>query len=156
MSDFNFNIDSGATFLYGADRRSTRDLLKFTEAKRRWKGVAPDTIAAPAVSHRSVVPQNRLSPSRRSRDTQQATVNRGAAQGEHSTYRNFKISTARPSHSICVAYFERLDGRPILWQGTARSIVRTASYGSEVLAIADAQISIDDLMASQPAALPGA
>jgi hypothetical protein len=149
---FNFDIDTSAEFIHGAiNPRSTRDLFKIAEVKRRWNGIAPNVITMAADSDRRTAPQNRASNSIRRHDIQQEVVNRSVIQvKKNSTYRNFKISATRLSHSVCVAYFERLDGRPIVWEGTARSIVKTESYCSETLAITDAQMSIDDLMASEP------
>jgi hypothetical protein len=148
---FNFDIDPGAEFTYDAKiTRSTRDLLKSTEAKPRRTATLPDTITLAVCSDRRLATQNRASRSIRRHDTQQVVVNRRLVHVKNSNYRNFKISTARSSDSAWVAYFERLDGRPVFWEGKARSMMKTESYSSETLAIADAQISIDDFLASQP------
>jgi hypothetical protein len=147
---FNFDIDPNAQFIHGAiNPRSTRDLLKITEVKRRWNAITPDATTMPVGSGQRAATQNQKTNSIRRNDAQQQVVDRSVIQVKNSTYRNFKISTARLSHSACAAYFERLDGRPIFWDGTARLIVKTASYSSELLAITDAQMSIDDLMASE-------
>ena len=155
MSYFNFNIDPDAEFIWGVkNTRSTRDLLKVNAAKPRRQAVLPDAMTLTVGQDRHMPAQNRTSHAIRRRDAQQAVVLHCSAQAENANYRNFKISTARSSDSAWVAYFERLDGRPILWEGTGRSIVRTTSYSLETLAIADAQISIDDYLASEPSAQP--
>lgn len=155
MSYFNFDIDPNADFNCGVKiARSTRDLLKTNAAKPRRQAVLPDTLTLAVDLDRRMPAQNRTSHAIRRRDAQQAIVLHCSAQGENANYRNFRISTARSSDSAWVAYFERLDGRPILWEGTGRSIVRTTSYSLETLAIADAQISIDDYLASEPSAQP--
>jgi hypothetical protein len=150
---FNFDIDTGAEFIRGAiNPRSTRDLLKITEVKRRWNGITPDATTTALGSDSRTATQNQTSNSIRRDDTHEV---RSVIEVKSSTYRNFKISTARLSDTACVAYFERLDGRPIFWERTARSIVKTQSYSSELLAITDAQLCIDDLMVSEPTALAG-
>ena len=155
MSHFNFAIDPDADFNYGVKiARSTRDLLKTAAARPRLQAAAPAAVALAVGSDRRMPPQSRTSRAIRRHDTQQAVVNHWPVQVKESTYRNFKISTARSNRSTWVAYFERLDGRPVIWEGTARSMVKTAPYSSETLAIADAHISIDDFLASQPAAEP--
>ncbi len=153
MGYFNFDIDNSAKFYYGTKTtRSTRDLLKITDARPRWK--TPDAIAPAAGSDRRVAAQSRTPRSIRQHDTHQPVVNCCLVHKDNSVYRNFKISTARSGQAGWVAYFERLDGHPVFWEGTGRSMVRTASYGSQSLAIADAQISIDDLLASEPSVHP--
>jgi hypothetical protein len=148
---FNFDIDTSAEFTRGAiNPRSTRDLFKIAEVKRHWNAITANAATMAVGSDRRTAPQNRTSNLIRRHPTQQEVVNRSVVQVKNSTYRNFKISITRTGHSVCVAYFERLDGRPIFWEGTARSIVKTESYCSELLAVTDAQMSIDELMASEP------
>ena len=155
MSYFTFDIDPNADFNCGAKiARSTRDLLGINAGKPRRQAAVAEATTLAAGLDRRMPAQNRISHAIRRHDAQQPVVHRCPVQVENSNYRNFKISTARSNHSTWVAYFERLDGRPVYWQGTERSIVRTEPYSLETLAIADAQISIDDYLASEPAAQP--
>jgi hypothetical protein len=152
VSRFNFDIHPGANLKCGAkSKRSTRDLLKTTFTNRRWRAIAPDCSSdALCLVERAAPQKQALQPTQQW--IQQAVRNRCLTHGKHFSYRNFEISTARFGQLTWIAYFGRSDGHPVLWDGTARSIVETVPYSSEMLAIADAEISIDDLMASVPPA----
>lgn len=70
--------------------------------------------------------------------------------GNHFDYRSFAISTAHPSPREWIAYFGRADGGLIVWDDVAQSIVQTATHQAEALAVADAKLSIDELLESEP------
>jgi hypothetical protein len=150
VSRFNFDIHPGAKLLCGPkSQRSTRDLLKTTVAKRRWRAIAPDR-ASGALNLVGRATQEQVPNTIQHHGMPQAVRNDSVTHGKQFMYRNFKISTARFGQLTWIAYFGRWDGHPILWDGVARSIVETGPYGSEMLAIADAELSIDDLMVSVP------
>jgi hypothetical protein len=150
VSRFNFDINPSANLPCGRkSTRSTRDLLKTTVVKRRWRAVAPDCASVASNLVGDAAPQEQALHSIQHR-IQQEVQNRCLTHGKQLAYRNFKISTARIGQLTWIAYFGRSDGQSVLWDGTARPIVETAPYSSEILAIADAEISIDDLMACVP------
>jgi hypothetical protein len=152
VSRFNFDIHPSAILWCGRkSTRSTRDLLKTTAAKRRWRAIAPGP-ASGVLNLIGRAAQEQAPHAIQHLGMPQVVRNHCETHGKQFMYRNFKISTARFGQLTWIAYFGRSDGHPVLWDGMAQSVVETSPYSSEMLAIADAELSIDDLMASAPTA----
>jgi hypothetical protein len=148
VSRFNFDIHPSAILRCGRkSTRSTRDLLKTTAAKRRWRAIAPGR-ASGVLNSVGRATQQQAAHANQQLGMPEVVRDHCETHGKQLTYRNFKISTARFGQLTWIAYFARSDGHPVLWDGMARSVVETGSYSSEMLAIADAELSIDDLMGS--------
>jgi hypothetical protein len=147
MRRFNFEIEPSATITCRPRERGTRDLLRSMFEKNQRRAVALEAAkytASPVGSVSSVsrghVPTDRH---RMSEPSARASI---VVRGNHFDYRDFRISTARPIPGSWVAYFARSDGRCVLWNSVAVPVVETAHHPAEALAVADATLSIDEII----------
>ena len=151
MHRFNFEIDPSARITCRPkERQPTRDLLKSIVAKSRNRAIAPNAESKPGFRAGATpsIPRNPLQTGRHepfAQFSRPAT----AARGSQCEYRDFRICTSQRNPLVWVAHFSRADGRCVLWNGSPVLIVETAPYAAESLAIADAKLSIDDLMRSE-------
>jgi hypothetical protein len=67
----------------------------------------------------------------------------------HTSYERYCISTTQNGNGMWVAAFGRHDGEFYATGDTKRAVLETAPEVAEVIAIADAQITIDDRLASK-------
>jgi len=68
-----------------------------------------------------------------------------AIRGTHqTTYRNHSISTTQSQNGMWVAAFGRLDGQMMEIESSKYAVFETPMHEGETLAIADAQVQIDD------------
>jgi hypothetical protein len=63
------------------------------------------------------------------------------------SYKGHSISATQLSGGNWVASFARIDGTPIIVGGVARLSMKTGSHATQLMAIADAQIEVDVLIA---------
>jgi hypothetical protein len=152
MHRFNFDIDSGAHFTWERKRpKSTRDLLRLTiEKKQNGERVRAASLNSPDAEDVAISQIDGPQPPapRQSK----AGVNKRLRSSRQLRYRGFVISTVSPAPRVWIAYFGRADGRAIFWRGTACPIAETGLHEAEVLAVSDAMLSIEDLLAWEAAA----
>jgi hypothetical protein len=142
MRRFNFEIIPSAQLTCRAKREvPTRDLLRLMVAKHRRREIIQDRTVNDLVPDTFSI----CKPASRRKSTLTVATVR-FANGNQFNYRNFVISTAHPALSAWIAHFGRSDGGLIIWDGIAQSIVQTATHQAEVLAVADATLSIDELL----------
>ena len=67
----------------------------------------------------------------------------------HSSYERYCISTTQNGNGTWVAAFGRRDGDLIAVSCAKQAVLETAPEVAEVIAIADAQIEIDDRLAAR-------
>ncbi len=152
MHRFNFDIHSEAHFTWQLKRpRSTRELLRLTVERKqngeqlrdaRLNSMDAEGMALPRMeSLRPPAPRKA-----------KAAVNKRLRSHRQSSYMGFVISTVSPAPRVWIAYFGRADGRAMFWEGAARAIAETGPHQAEVLAMSDAMLSIEDLLAWEAAA----
>jgi hypothetical protein len=152
MRRFNFEIIPSAQLTCRPKREvPTRELLRSMIAKHRRRRLVQEN-AANALAPESAFPIHKpalqIAPRLGSKPRAPCISLRI---GNHFDYRSFVISTIHSAPREWIAYFGRPDGGLIVWDGIAQSIVQTATHQAEALAVADAKLSIDELLESESA-----